>query len=132
MSFLVASSIAALEEGRLVHAETIRSGCESNPTLQNCLVSMYAKCGSIENAQRIFYCMPKQNVVSLSAMLGGAMQGMDLARKLFDCSSRYLVKVCTWIRLLSYVFSQNATTLAYWTKANTLSNRCMHFVVFLL
>ncbi|KAJ7524280.1 hypothetical protein O6H91_18G084900 [Diphasiastrum complanatum] len=72
MSLLVAcSSIAALEEGRLVHAEIIQSGCESDLTLQNCLVSMYAKCGSIEDAQRVFYCMPKHNVISSSAMLGG-------------------------------------------------------------
>jgi pentatricopeptide repeat protein len=32
---------------------------------------MYAKCGSIEDAQRVFNKMPKRDVISWTAMLGG-------------------------------------------------------------
>jgi pentatricopeptide repeat protein len=42
----------------------------------NSLVDMYAKCGSIEDAWRVFNKMPSQNVVIWTAILGGcAMHG---------------------------------------------------------
>ncbi len=42
----------------------------------NSLVDMYAKCGSMEDAQRVFNKMPVRNAVSWTAMLKGyAMHG---------------------------------------------------------
>jgi pentatricopeptide repeat protein len=52
------ASIGALKEGRCAHAEIIESGCESHAFVGNSLVDMYTKCGSIEDAWRVFNEMP--------------------------------------------------------------------------
>jgi pentatricopeptide repeat protein len=45
------------------------SGCESDVIVGNSSVDMYAKCGSMEDAWRVFNTMPSQNVVTWSAMI---------------------------------------------------------------
>jgi pentatricopeptide repeat protein len=70
------ASVIALEEGRRVHQQIIQSGLESDVFVGSSLVDMYAKCGSIEDACRVFNKMPSRNVVTWTAMLGGcAMHG---------------------------------------------------------
>ncbi len=65
-----------IEEGRCVHQQIIQSGLESDVIVGSSLVEMYAKCGSIEDAWRVFNKMSSQNVVTWNAILRGrAMQG---------------------------------------------------------
>jgi pentatricopeptide repeat protein len=52
------ASVAALEEGRCVQQQIIESGLESDVIVGNNLVDMYAKCGSLEDAYRVFNKMP--------------------------------------------------------------------------
>ncbi len=52
------ASMVGLEEGRCVHQQIIEYGCDSNVFVANSLVDMYAKCGSIEDAWRVFNKMP--------------------------------------------------------------------------
>ncbi|CAM6042280.1 unnamed protein product [Sphagnum compactum] len=63
--------LGALQDGRLVHQQLIQSGCESDVFVGNSLIDMYAKCGSIEDARRVFNKMPSRNVVTWSAMILG-------------------------------------------------------------
>ncbi|CAM6033659.1 unnamed protein product [Sphagnum compactum] len=65
------ASVVALEEGRCVHEQIIQSSCESGVFVGNSLIDMYAKCGSMEDAWRVFNTMPSRDVVSWNAMLGG-------------------------------------------------------------
>ncbi|KAJ7536751.1 hypothetical protein O6H91_12G081800 [Diphasiastrum complanatum] len=65
------ASMMALEEGKLVHAQIIRKGLELDVFVGSSIVDMYAKCGSIDDACRVFNNMPVRNVVSWSALLGG-------------------------------------------------------------
>jgi pentatricopeptide repeat protein len=44
----------ALQEGRRTHEQIIESGWESDVFVGSSLVDMYAKCGSMEDAQRVF------------------------------------------------------------------------------
>jgi pentatricopeptide repeat protein len=68
--------IGAIEEGRCIHAHTIQSGCDSDAYVATSLIDMYAKCGSLEDAQKVFNKMPAHNIASWNAMLGGyAMHG---------------------------------------------------------
>jgi pentatricopeptide repeat domain-containing protein 1 len=67
----VCASLAALEEGRRAHEQIIQSGWDSNVFVGTSLVDMYAKCGSMEDAQRVFNKMPSQDVVTWSAMISG-------------------------------------------------------------
>ncbi len=52
------SGSGTLEDGMLVHKRHIQSGCESDVFVGRNLVDMYAKCGSIEDAWRVFNKMP--------------------------------------------------------------------------
>ncbi|CAM6092823.1 unnamed protein product [Calypogeia fissa] len=65
------ASVGALEEGRRVHKQIIQSGFEADVFVGSCLIDMYAKCGSIDDAQRVFDTMPLRDVVAWTAMLGG-------------------------------------------------------------
>jgi pentatricopeptide repeat protein len=65
------AGLGRLEDGRLIHEQLIQSGCESNVFLGNSLVDMYAKCGSIEDAWRVFNKMPSQDVVTWTSMILG-------------------------------------------------------------
>ncbi|KAH9544539.1 hypothetical protein CY35_13G126800 [Sphagnum magellanicum] len=70
------ANVVALEEGRRTHERIIQSRCESDVNVKNSLVDMYAKCGSMEDACRVFNSMPSHDVVSWNALLGGfAMHG---------------------------------------------------------
>eukprot|EP00249_Psilotum_nudum_P015225 c25216_g4_i1 orf=220-1116(+) len=61
----------ALAEGKWVHTHIIKSGFEQNIVLGNALVNMYSKCGSVAEARLVFDKMPKRDVVSWTAMIGG-------------------------------------------------------------
>jgi len=50
--------LGALQNGRLVHQQLIQRGCESDVFVGNSFVDMYAKCGSVEDAWRVFNKMP--------------------------------------------------------------------------
>jgi pentatricopeptide repeat protein len=70
------ASVAALEEGRHVEQQIIQCGCDSDDFVGSSLIDMYAKCGSIEDACRVFNKMPTCDIVSWNAMLQGyAMHG---------------------------------------------------------
>jgi pentatricopeptide repeat protein len=65
------ATAVALEEGRHVHEQILQSGCESDVTVGNSLIDMYAKCGSMEDAWRVFNKMPMHTVVSWTVMILG-------------------------------------------------------------
>eukprot|EP01018_Ginkgo_biloba_P008638 Gb_28775 [translate_table: standard] len=70
------ANLAALEHGKEIHEDIIKSGLDSDIFVGNALVDMYAKCGSIEEARNVFDKMPRQNVVSWTTMITGyAMHG---------------------------------------------------------
>ncbi|CAM6018630.1 unnamed protein product, partial [Sphagnum balticum] len=62
------ASLQALEEGRHTHEQIIQNGCESNVFVGSSLVDMYAKCGSMEEAWRVFNKLPSCDVVSWTAI----------------------------------------------------------------
>ncbi len=68
------ASVTALEEGRRVHKQILHSGCESDAFVSSSLVDMYAKCGSMEDAWRVFHKIPTHNVVSWTAMILGLVK----------------------------------------------------------
>jgi pentatricopeptide repeat protein len=65
------AALGALEDGRHVHEQIIQSGCEFDIFVGSSLVDMYAECGSIEDAQRMFNNMPSQGVVTWNALILG-------------------------------------------------------------
>jgi len=65
------ASLQALAEGRHAHEKVIQIGCETDLFVGSSLINMYAKCGSMEDAQRAFNKMPSHNVVCWTAMILG-------------------------------------------------------------
>ncbi|KAH9313013.1 hypothetical protein KI387_028048, partial [Taxus chinensis] len=75
-----------LEQGKQVHALIIHKEFDSNLSIGNALITMYAKNGKIDNACKVFNKMSKQDVVSWTAMIAGYAENgrTEEARRLFD------------------------------------------------
>eukprot|EP01018_Ginkgo_biloba_P037430 Gb_29872 [translate_table: standard] len=79
-SFTIASvlpacaQLGALQQGKWIHNYISRNGLQSSVFVANSLIDMYAKCGSIEIARKLFSKMTKRDVVSWNAMLAGYAQ----------------------------------------------------------
>jgi pentatricopeptide repeat protein len=65
------AGVVSLDEGSCVHEQIVESSCESDDFVRSSLVDMYAKCGSMEDAQRVFNRMSSQNVVMWNAIIRG-------------------------------------------------------------
>lgn len=78
-------SAQALSGGRMLHSMIVKNMLECDMLIGSSLVDMYAKCGSLEEAQKVFDNLPKQTVVSWSAIITGyAEHGCgELALELF-------------------------------------------------
>ncbi|KAH9551141.1 hypothetical protein CY35_09G000200 [Sphagnum magellanicum] len=61
--------IVALEEDRCVHQQIVEDGWDSDVFVGRSLLDMYAKCGSMEDAWRVFNKMPSQDLVTWTAIL---------------------------------------------------------------
>ncbi|KAK9282100.1 hypothetical protein L1049_005012 [Liquidambar formosana] len=68
-----------LQFGSTVHACVIKSGfVPSNVVVETAFLDMYAKCGLIDCARRVFDEMPERNLVSWNAMIAGYVHnGME-------------------------------------------------------
>ncbi|XP_024516885.1 pentatricopeptide repeat-containing protein At2g33680-like [Selaginella moellendorffii] len=73
VSFVAALSACSTPEflatGELVHSCTVERGLESDTMVANAVVSMYGKCGSVEDARKMFDGMKRRDSVTWSAML---------------------------------------------------------------
>jgi len=65
---------SALQEGRQTHALTLKSGHDSNVCVRNGLVSMYARCGTIDDSKKVFSSIDEPDVVSWNSLLSGCAQ----------------------------------------------------------
>ncbi|XP_057862799.2 pentatricopeptide repeat-containing protein At5g48910 [Cryptomeria japonica] len=80
------AKIGALEQGLNIHQSVIESGFLSYVVVVNALIDMYAKCGSIDKARKLFDETPHRDVISWNAMVSGYAQNgfCKDALKLFE------------------------------------------------
>ncbi|KAE9446739.1 hypothetical protein C3L33_21374, partial [Rhododendron williamsianum] len=69
-----AANLAALDQGTLIHNQIIKYGLGTNPCVTSSLIAMYAKCGSLDDAHRVFEESKDRNVVSWTAMISACQQ----------------------------------------------------------
>jgi len=58
-----------LPQGKELHHHILNSGMKMDVHVGNALINMYGKCGSVEDARRVFYGMPQRNVITWTAMI---------------------------------------------------------------
>ncbi|KAK7821528.1 putative pentatricopeptide repeat-containing protein [Quercus suber] len=71
------ANLASLEEGAQFHAHALVSGLISFITVSNALVTLYGKCGSIEDSHRMFNDMKNRDEVSWTALISAYSQFGD-------------------------------------------------------
>ncbi|CAN6243168.1 unnamed protein product [Urochloa humidicola] len=88
-------AVAALDFGSRCHGLAVKVGLDGNQFVENALLGMYTKCGSVADAVRLFDGMARPNEVSFTAMMGGLAQNgaVDDALRLFARMSRSGVPV---------------------------------------
>ncbi|KAH7365854.1 hypothetical protein KP509_18G049300 [Ceratopteris richardii] len=68
----------AVDMGQEIHADLIKEGeLENNMVIGTALVDMYAKCGALIEARKLFHELPTRDVVSWGALLDGYTQHTD-------------------------------------------------------
>ncbi|KAA8528925.1 hypothetical protein F0562_033587 [Nyssa sinensis] len=101
-SFLIkaCANLQRTTVGVQLHAFTLKAGFELHVYVQTALVNMYAICGSLFEAKRVFDNMPERNSVTWNALITGLTKWgeLGLARSLFDAMPNK--SVVSWTGLI--------------------------------
>jgi pentatricopeptide repeat protein len=99
------SMLSSLDQGILVNAQLVECGYESDVSIGNSLIDMYAKCGSLDDAYSMFEKAPMRTVTTWNAMIGGCSQhsNYELVLEVFEDMQREGVRPndTTFVSLLS-------------------------------
>ncbi|KAH7292746.1 hypothetical protein KP509_29G083700 [Ceratopteris richardii] len=72
--FKACSSVPHLERGKELHSDACRRGFTSIIFVNNSILSMYGKCGAVQEAENVFQGMLHRDVVSWNSMLSMYIQ----------------------------------------------------------
>ncbi|XP_022152981.1 pentatricopeptide repeat-containing protein At5g27110 [Momordica charantia] len=80
------SQLAALEKGRELHNCIISHKLETNEIVMGALLDMFAKCGDVDEARKLFLQLPERDLVSWTTMITayGSHGQASEALRLFD------------------------------------------------
>lgn len=94
------ASLSVINCGKGLHAESVKSGAMFDVMVGTSLVDMYAKCGHIGDARKVFDFMPERNVVTWNAMIGGFMRHGDTESGLFLFEKMPTRTAVSWIEMI--------------------------------
>ncbi|KAL8459575.1 hypothetical protein ACS0TY_036072 [Phlomoides rotata] len=77
------AQLGSIEYGKSIHCYTIRQQMTLDVHMQNSLVSLYAKCGLLEQSSTVFKMMTYRTVVSWNAIVAAYAQNGYLSNALF-------------------------------------------------
>ncbi|OIV92151.1 hypothetical protein TanjilG_18723 [Lupinus angustifolius] len=68
------TNFRSLEYSRKIHDRILKSSYQPDIVLQNHILNMYGKCGSLRDARKVFDAMQLQNVISWTLVISGYSQ----------------------------------------------------------
>jgi pentatricopeptide repeat protein len=83
-SISASANLADIKQGNQIHGRVIKTGHTSETEVENALISLYGKCGSIEDAKMKFSEMSNRNEVSWNTIItscsqhGRGLEALDL------------------------------------------------------
>ncbi|XP_077236603.1 tetratricopeptide repeat (TPR)-like superfamily protein [Tasmannia lanceolata] len=83
------TQMGKLKEGKIVHAHFLNSKFKSDIFIQNTILNMYSKCGSLVDAHKTFDEMPVKDMVTWTALITGYSQN-DRAEEALELFPRML------------------------------------------
>ncbi|KAM7277571.1 hypothetical protein ACFE04_004705 [Oxalis oulophora] len=120
------SSLASLEQGKQIHARSIKHGFSLEAPMGTALSTMYTKCGSLEDGEFVFRRMPARDILSWNAMISGLWQNDHgtKALELFEEMLKGNTKpdCVTFVNILS-ACSHTGMVERGWDYFNTMSHR---------
>ncbi|KAL3734663.1 hypothetical protein ACJRO7_023934 [Eucalyptus globulus] len=94
-----------IRTGMLIHSIVIKSGMFSHERVTNTVLAVYAKCGELNSARRLFDSMEHKDTVTWNSLISGYCQKgeMDEAYRLFDAMQKEGTKpgLVTWNVLIA-------------------------------
>ncbi|KAJ0021510.1 hypothetical protein Pint_31075 [Pistacia integerrima] len=95
------TNLANLPHGQSLHAYVTRreSFLGFDLSLANALMTMYARCGSLKNAEKIFKTLPRRNIISWNAIITG-----------YGMHGRGYDAVLSFLQMLEVGFQPNGVT----------------------
>ncbi|GAB4857750.1 hypothetical protein Ancab_015658 [Ancistrocladus abbreviatus] len=97
----VCGDIASVSEGAKTHSRAVKSGFEFDLFVRNSLIHMYAVCGRVEDARKVFDGDSVSDLVTWNTMIDGYGKNgqVTLARHLFD--EMYDRDLFTWNSMIA-------------------------------
>ncbi|XP_077213557.1 tetratricopeptide repeat (TPR)-like superfamily protein [Tasmannia lanceolata] len=112
-----AANFKSLNAGTQLHCQAITHGFETHLFVQTTLVSMYAECGRVDSARKVFDEMPQPNIVAWNAVVTACFRCNDVM------GAELLFNRMPWRNLTSWNIM-----LAGYTKAGELGSARKMFV----
>ncbi|KAI3732104.1 hypothetical protein L1987_63301 [Smallanthus sonchifolius] len=83
---LIQASIGSVLEGKEVHDHVVKMGFDSDVYVRNTLINMYAVCGSMMDARKVFDESPVRDLISWNSVLAGYVQmgSVEEAKMVYD------------------------------------------------
>ena len=101
------ASIGSLDMGKWIDKYALERGIQHDIYVATALLDMYAKCGSLDDALRVFEDMPQKNEVSWNAMMsalafhGRATEAISIFRRMIEEGGAARPDKITFIGVLS-------------------------------
>ncbi|KAF8389868.1 hypothetical protein HHK36_024385 [Tetracentron sinense] len=104
--FKACAGLLRLELGQFVHGMAVKMELNRDVFVGNSLIAMYGKCGVVEEAVKVFECMPERNLVSWNTMIWGfaengfSQESFDMFREMLVGEEGFVPDVATLVTIL--------------------------------
>lgn len=118
--------------GEQIHGLVIKYGFQERVSIANSLINMYAKCGEIYLAEKLFEKFPVKDIVSWNTMIGAMTKG-DRPEKAFAiflkmCEKGIFPNETTFVNALSFCFGLKELSLGECIHAKIIKRNLESYV----